>query len=46
MIMKATEVAPMIYQMLVDAVAKEYAGESEQVKQEAIARILGSIVIL
>lgn len=44
--MKASEVAPEIYQMLVNAVTEEYAGESEVVKQEAIARILDSIVIL
>ena len=37
---KAAEVASMIYQMLVDAVEQEFAGESEAVKQEAIYRIL------
>lgn len=43
---KAAEVAPMIYQMLVDAVDEAFAGESDAVKQEAVARIIDSIVIL
>ena len=43
---KADEVGPMIYQMLVDAVEAEFAGESEAVKQAALARIIDSIVIL
>lgn len=42
-IMKATEVAPTIYQMLVEAVETEFTGETEAVKQEAIAKILGAM---
>lgn len=41
---KATEVGPMIYKMLIEAVETEFSGESEAVKQEAIAKILSSIV--
>lgn len=42
-IMKASEVSTEIYQMLVEAVDAEFAGEPEAVKQEAIAKILGAM---
>jgi hypothetical protein len=37
---KAAEVAPMIWDMLVKTVDEEYAGEPESVKQEALFDIL------
>ena len=38
--LKATEVAEMIWTALVEAVEEEFAGESEEVKEEAKVRIL------
>ena len=40
---RAQEVAPMIFEMLVAAVEAEFAGESEAAKQAAVARILSSV---
>lgn len=40
---KASEVGAQIYQILVDVIEREYAGETEAVKQEAIFDILTAV---
>lgn len=45
MIMNAKEVAPFIFNILVEVIDEEYKDEPEAVKQEAIARILSSMSV-
>ena len=42
---KASAVGAQIFQILADVVDEEYKGESEQVKQEAMARILNAMSV-
>lgn len=43
---KAQDIGTEVYALLVKAVKEEYAGHSEAEQQQAIARILSSVVSL
>ena len=46
MFIQSKDIGTQVYEILVEAVEREFQGESEADRQEAIAKILSSVVIL